>query len=40
MRQHYKPQNAPLRAEAALDYILALVIGVSLSMALVAWWSA
>jgi hypothetical protein len=28
------------RAEAALDYILTLVIGVGIAAALVAWWSA
>jgi hypothetical protein len=28
------------RAESALDYLLALVIGVGIAAALVAWWSA
>jgi hypothetical protein len=28
------------RAEAALDYLLCLVIGVGLAALLVAWWSA
>jgi len=28
------------RAEAVLDYLLVLTIGVCLALALVAWWSA
>jgi hypothetical protein len=38
-RQHYKTDNAPSRTEAALGFILALVIGVGLAWLLVAWWS-
>ena len=39
---HYpEVKNAKLnaRAEAALDFILAIIIGVCLAMLLVAWWS-
>jgi hypothetical protein len=28
------------RADAALDYLLVLIIGVGLALALVVWWSA
>jgi uncharacterized membrane protein len=40
MRQHYKTESTAFRAEAALGFILALVIGVSIAALLVAWWSA
>jgi ABC-type nitrate/sulfonate/bicarbonate transport system permease component len=40
MRQHYKTESIASRAEAALGFILALVIGVSIAALLVAWWSA
>lgn len=39
MRQHYKTESTASRAEAALGFILALVIGVSIAALLVAWWS-
>jgi hypothetical protein len=40
--QHYQVKAAKLhaRAEAALDLITALIIGVGLAALLVAWWSA
>ena len=40
--QHYQVKVAKLhaRAEAALDYLTALAIGVGLAALLVAWWSA
>lgn len=38
-RQHYKTDNAESRTEAALGFLLALVIGVSLAWVLVLWWS-
>ena len=39
--QHYQVPAAKLnaRAEAALDLITALVIGIGMSALLVAWWS-
>jgi hypothetical protein len=40
---HYpEVKNAKLnaRAEAALDFILAIIIGASLAALLIAWWSA
>ena len=39
MRQHYKTENAPSRAEAVLGFLLALVIGSGLAWVLVKWWS-
>jgi hypothetical protein len=39
MRQHYKTDNTSSRAEAALGFILALVIGISIAWLLVKWWS-
>lgn len=39
MRQHYKTDNAPSRAESALGFALAIVIGVSIAWLLVKWWS-
>lgn len=39
-RQHYKTDNAESRAEAALGFLLALVIGTGLAWLLVKWWSA
>ena len=39
MRRHYKPHFDLGRAEAALDFLLALVIGIGLAVALVAWWT-
>lgn len=38
-RQHYKTQRLSSRAEAALGFILALVIGTGLAWLLVMWWS-
>jgi hypothetical protein len=38
-RQHYKTERLSSRTEAALGFILALVIGVGLAWLLVAWWS-
>ena len=38
-RQHYKTDNAESRTEAALGFILALVIGTGLAWLLVSWWS-
>jgi hypothetical protein len=40
--QHYQVKAAKLhaRAEAALDLLTALAIGVGLAVLLVAWWSA
>lgn len=42
MREHYQIKAAKLhaRAQAALDFILALAIGIGLAALLVAWWSA
>jgi hypothetical protein len=40
MRQHYKTESLSNRAESALGFVLALVIGIALAAALVAWWSA
>jgi len=39
MRQHYKTENASSRAEAALGFALAIVIGVGIAWLLVKWWS-
>jgi hypothetical protein len=40
-RQHYQiTPRANKRAEAALDYLLILAIGIGLSLALIKWWSA
>ena len=40
--QHYQVRAAKMhaRAEAALDVVLAVVIGIGLAVLLVAWWSA
>jgi len=35
----YNHRKLSKRAEAALDYLLCLVIGVGLAALLVAWWS-
>lgn len=42
MREHYQIKAAKLhgRAQAALDFILALAIGIGLAALLVVWWSA
>ena len=45
MRQHTQdlstpPTRAERRAEAAWDFMLALIVGFSLTMALIAWWTA
>ncbi len=45
MRQHTQdlsvpPTRAERRAEAAFDFLLAVVIGFGLAALLVAWWSA
>jgi hypothetical protein len=39
-RQHYQIDRVNKRAEAALDYLLILAIGIGLSFALIKWWSA
>jgi hypothetical protein len=39
-RQHYQIDRVNKRAEAALDYLLILVIGSGLAFALIKWWSA
>lgn len=39
MRQHYKTDNAASRAESALGFVLAIVIGVGIAWLLVKWWS-
>lgn len=38
-RQHYKTERLSRRAEAALGFVLALVIGVGIAFALVQWWA-
>jgi hypothetical protein len=38
-RQHYKTDNKSDRAEAALGFVLAICIGVSIAWFLVQWWS-
>jgi hypothetical protein len=39
MRQHYKTDNKADRAEAALGFVLAICIAVSIAWFLVQWWS-
>jgi hypothetical protein len=40
--QHYQVKAAKLhaRAEAALDLVFAVLIGIGMAVLLVAWWSA
>jgi hypothetical protein len=38
-RENYKPEPLPYR-NTAKDYLLAIVIGAMLAVALTAWWAA
>lgn len=41
MKEHYKiEKRMSERAEAALDLLLALAIGVGLAFAIIEWWTA
>jgi ABC-type nitrate/sulfonate/bicarbonate transport system permease component len=39
MRQHYKTESTVSRAEAALGFALAVVIGTGIAYLLISWWS-